>query len=63
MLITAPLSFLLYLPYYLILFGGLATYGARMWIVHVAWYTAIASVQAWLAIKCLGRRRPDKSAA
>jgi hypothetical protein len=65
MLLAAPLSLLLYLPYYLISLGVLPVDGPSwLWLFHVAWYTAIAAVQARLAVKYLDRRQQrDKAAA
>lgn len=62
MLLTAPLSLLLYLPYYAISLGVLPTDGRLLWLFHVAWYAAIASVQAWLTVKYLDRRQRSKAA-
>ncbi|MEI8406898.1 MULTISPECIES: hypothetical protein [unclassified Kribbella] len=63
MVLDAPLSLLLYLPYYAISLGNLPMDGSRLWLFHVAWYTAIAAVQAQLAVKYLDRRQRDKAAA
>jgi hypothetical protein len=64
MLVAAPLSLLLYLPYYVISLGVLPVDGPSwLWLFHVAWYTTIAAVQAILALKYLDRRQPDRAAA
>ncbi|TCO37627.1 hypothetical protein EV646_12314 [Kribbella antiqua] len=64
MLLTAPLSLLLYLPYYSISLGVLPVDGPSwLWLFPVAWYAAIAAVQAWLVVKYLDRRQGGKEAA
>ena len=63
MLLAAPLSLLLYLPYYVISLGVLPMEASWLWLFHVAWYTAIAAAQAWLAVNYLDRRQRDKAAA
>jgi hypothetical protein len=64
MLLAAPLSLLLYLPYYVISLGVLPVDGPSwLWLFPVAWYSAIAAVQARLAVKYLDRRQRDKAAA
>jgi hypothetical protein len=64
MLLAAPLSLLLYLPYYVISLGALPVDGPSwLWLFHVAWYTAIAAAQAILALKYMDRRQRDKAAA
>ena len=50
---------LLYLPYYVISLEVLPMDGSWLWLFHVAWYTAIAALQAWLAVKYLDRRQRD----
>ena len=63
MILDLPLSMLLYLPYYVISLGVLPMQASWLWLFHVAWYSAIAAVQAWLAVKYLDRRQRDKAAA
>ncbi|MGW6196942.1 SCO4225 family membrane protein [Kribbella sp. NPDC055110] len=63
MLLAAPLSLVLYLPYYVISLGVLPADGKWLWLFHVAWYAAIAVVQAWLTMKYLDRRQRRKAAA
>jgi hypothetical protein len=63
MLLTAPLSLLLYLPYYVISLGVLPVDGPSwLWLFHVVWYTAIAVVQVILVLKYLDRRQRNKAA-
>ncbi|WP_460666452.1 hypothetical protein [Kribbella swartbergensis] len=64
MILTAPLSLLLYAPYYTIALGVMPVDGPSwLWIFSVAWYAAIAAVQARLALKYLDRRERAKAAA
>jgi hypothetical protein len=62
MVLAAPLSLLLYLPYYVISLGVLPADGKWLWLFHAAWYIAIAAVQAWIAVKYLERRQRSKAA-
>ncbi|WP_132301632.1 hypothetical protein [Kribbella sp. VKM Ac-2568] len=63
MLLDAPLSLLLYVPYYVITLGVLPVDGPSwLGLFPIAWYAAIAAVQAWLAVKYLDRHQRDKAA-